>query len=466
MKINSIDMLNLQSSSGKRGTNRKLSSISWGNILFLLLFTFPLSAQEVYDLHKVLETGLERNYDIRIIRNEQQIAENNATPGNAGLLPTVGLSGGYNGSLMNTDQTLVNGAKNNRTDIFNQGANIGINLNWTVFDGFRMQAEYERLKEFEKIGEISTRMSIENLISTLTAEYYNYIRQSLTLKNLRYAVSLSKERLRIVEERYNIGSMSRLDLQQARVDFNADSSNLIKQFEVVNTSAIVLNQLMALENVSQKPIINDSIIDSNLSMTEDVLWEKTLQANAQLLLAAKNKHVSELELKSYQSRNYPYLQLNGGYGYTLNLYDNQALTAVDKQNSLGFNYGVTLGFTIYDGMNRKREQKNARIAIENRELEYERMELDLKADLANMWMAYQNNQQLLALEKENLGAARQNYEIAMERYKLGDLAGIEIREAQNNLLAAEERLLQAQYNTKICEISLLQISGEVTYYLQ
>lgn len=434
-------------------------------LFFLLVCNHTFFAQEIYDLHRVLETGLERNYGIRIIRNEQEITKNNATLGNAGMLPAIDVSAGYSGSLMNTDQTLIDGSKNNRADIFNQGANVGINLNWTVFDGFKMQATYDKLKEFERIGEISTRLSVENLISTLTAEYYNYIRQSLRLKNLRYAVSLSKERLRIVEERYNIGSMSRLDLQQARVDFNADSSNLIKQYEVVNTSAIVLNQLMALENVAQKVFVNDTVIETNLFMDQETLWKKTVEANTQLLLAAKDKRLSELDLKSYQSRNYPYLRLNGGYGYTLNLYDNNSSTSVDKQNSRGFNYGITLGFTIFDGMNRKREQKNARIAIQNKELEYEQMELSLKADLANMWMAYQNNLELLSLEKENLGAARQNYEIAMERYKLGDLAGIEIREAQNNLFEAEERLLQAQYNTKLCEISLLQISGQVTKYL-
>ena len=67
--------------------------------------------------------------------------------------------------------------------------------------------------------------------------------------------------------------------------------------------------------------------------------------------------------------------------------------------------------------------------------------------------------QLTTLERENLSNAVENYEIAIERYKLGDLSGIELREAQNSLLEAEERLVQAQYNTKLCEISLLQISG-------
>jgi outer membrane protein TolC len=72
----------------------------------------------------------------------------------------------------------------------------------------------------------------------------------------------------------------------------------------------------------------------------------------------------------------------------------------------------------------------------------------------------------LALERQNLVSARENYYIAHERYLLGDLSGIEMREAQKSLLDAEERLLEAEYNTKICEISLLQISGGVSAYLK
>jgi outer membrane protein TolC len=440
-----------------------MRSIVFIFFLSFISFVSSSSAQEVYDLKRVLETGLERNYDIRIVRNEQQIVDNNATLGNAGILPAVDVNAGYNGSLSDVDQRLAEGSTTKNRNVFNQGANIGLNLNWTAFDGFRMQTEYTRLKEFQRMGEINTRLSIENLISGLSSEYYNYVRQKLRLKNLNYAVSLSKERLRIVEARYNIGSMSRLDLQQARVDFNADSSNLIKQYEAVNTSAIVLNQLMALEDVSKKLIVCDTLIESNILLDEQSLWEKTVAVNARLLLSEKNKTLSELDLKAVRSRNFPYLKLNAGYGYTLNLYD---ASSVERQDNRGFNYGFTLGYSLFDGFNRKREQKNARITIQNRKWEHERIELSLKADLSNMWMAYQNNLELIGLEKENLEVARENYEIAIERYRLGDLSGIELREAQNSLLEAEERLLQAQFNTKLCEISLFQISGQITQYLE
>ena len=431
-------------------------------ILSLLLFPFAVCAQETYNLKRCLELGLERNYTIRIVRNDQQIADNNNTIGNAGYLPTLDLSAGYSGNINNiTQHDVTNDIKSEYTDVHSETANAGIGLNWTIFDGFQIQARHGRLKELQRMGELNTRLTIEDFIAGFSAEYYNYVRQKIHLENLKSAVELSKERLRIVGARYNIGSMSRLDYQQARVDFNADSSNLIKQHEIVYTSRIRLNQLMALEDITQELVLCDSLIEFNPLLNETEIRGKMLSSNSFLLLSAKEKKISELDYKSIRSRNYPYLRLNAGYSYTQNTSE---IGNYDKQQNLGFNYGLTLGFNIFDGFSRKREQKNARILIQNRELQYEQLELELKADLANIWMAYENNMQLTALEKENLHVAQINYTIAIDRYKLGDLSGIELREAQNSLLEAQERLLQAQYNTKLCEISLLQISGQITSY--
>lgn len=431
-------------------------------ILFLICPFWGHAQKEVHNLKYCLETGLEKNYEIRIIRNEQQISDNNLTLGNAGYLPEIDISGAYSGTLNTTEQYPFEGDKIKNSDIHNQNANAGINLNWTIFDGFNIQANYSRLKELKVMGELNTRLTIEDFIAGLSAEYYNYIMQKIRLKNLKYAVDLSKERLRIVEARYNIGSMSRLDLQQARVDFNADSSSWIKQQEVFYTSRINLNQLMALDDITRNIVIEDSIIEPNVLLDEDLLWQQTLSVNSSLLLSEKNKTLSELDYKAIKSRNYPYLRFNTGYGYNYNKYETGSYK---KQQTLGFNYGFTLGFTIFDGFNRRREQKNAKLTIQNKELEYQQLELSLKASLANFWMAYENNLDLINLEKENLQVAKENYEIAIERYKLGELSGIELREAQNSLLEAEDRLLQAQYNTKVCEISLLQISGQIFSYL-
>lgn len=426
------------------------------------LYILPLSAQQVYNLRKCLEIGLQHNYSIRIIKNEQQISDNNATLGNAGYLPTIDLSSGFTGNVDNTRREMSDGTYEKTTGINSQAANVGLNLNWTLFDGFGIQAEYSRLQEFQRMGELNTRLTIEDFVAALASEYYNLIRQKIRLKNLRSAVNLSKERLRIVEERYFIGSMSRLDLQQAQVDFNADSSKLITQFETVHTSRTLLNQLMALDNVEQDIVVQDSLITPNPFLDEAELWNNTLTNNVSLLISKKNKSMSELDYKKIKSRNYPYIRLNAGYGYTANWY---GTGTTDLQKKLGLNYGVTVGINIFDGLNRRREQRNARIQIRNQELRQQELELALKTDMSNFWMAYKNNLELWKLEKENLIVAQENYSIALERYKLGDLSGIELREAQNSLLEAEERQSIAEYNTKICEISLLQLSGQILSYL-
>ena len=422
-----------------------------------------IRAQETYNLKSCLDKGLQNNYSLRITHNEEQVSKNNATLGNAGYLPTLDFTAGYKGTVDNT-QTKVreSGETLKENGVFDQTVNVGLNLNWTIFDGFNIQANYQKLKELERQGETNTRIAIEDFVASLTAEYYNYVQQKIRLANLHYAVKLSKERLRIVEERYHIGSFSRLDYQQAKVDFNADSAKYMKQQELLHTSRINLNELMANADVDQPVFIEDSIINVNANLNFDELWNATLATNASLLKADQNTILAQLDYKKMNSRNYPYLKLNTGYGYTLNKYD---IAANSQRGTLGFNGGLTIGFNIFDG-NRRREKRNASLAVKTARLQRDELEQSLRADISNLWQAYRNNLKMLNLARQNLVAAKENHEIAMERYMLGDLAGIEMREAQKSLLDAEERILSAEYDTKLCEISLLQISGKVLKYLE
>lgn len=430
--------------------------------LLLCAATLPMSAQTI-TLKECLERGLEKNYSILITRGKEQIAHNNATRANAGYLPTLDFSGGYDLAGSNsTGEIAGSGATEKKSSAPDHTARVSVDLNWTLFDGFKATTTYKQLKEMERMGERNTRIAVEDFIATLTGEYYNFIQQRIRLKNYFYAVQLSKERLRIVEERYHIGNFSRLDYQQAKVDFNADSARYVSQQEVVITSRIALNELMAEEQVYTPLYTSDTTINVNTSLDFTELWNNTLADNAELLQAASNNTLAKLDYKKVTSRNYPYLKLNAGYDYGYNKYEKNTYS---HRSSHGWNGGLTVGINLWDG-NRRRERRNAKIEIANSELQRKQLELALKADLGNLWQAYRNNIELLNLEKQNLITARENHEIAKERYMLGDLSGFEIREAQQSLLDAEERLLSAQYKTKICEISLLQISGKISRYLE
>lgn len=427
--------------------------------LFTLSTAFP---QKVYDLEYCIQTGLERNFNLKVVKNNEAISLNNYTPGNAGMLPEVIATNRFGGTLNSTIQNYEDGTVAAGGYLHNTTGSAAVNMGMTIFKGFQVQKTYRRLEKQTELEGFRTQMAIEKLVSEISSEYYNYIQQIALYANLEYAVMLSRERARIDEQRYLLGSGSKMQLLQSQVYLNADSSRYAKQSEILRSSQIRLNMLMATEDIGVEFTIKDSIIQINDQLTYEQLLENTLSNNTSLLIASKNQDITELDFEIIASESYPYLNLSSGYGYNYNTYQTGLIS---NQHMHGLNYGLTLGLDIFDGFNRRREKSNARIEIESRRIRYQEVEQSIKGNLINIYFAYQNNLRLIRLEEQNLEVARENLEIAVEQYKLGSLAGLELREVQKSLLDAEERLISIKYLTKIAEISLLQISGRVMEYM-
>jgi len=431
--------------------------------IILVLFVNTAKAQKVLGLKECIGTGLERNFSLLVEKNNETISNNNYTLGNAGYLPTLDLSSHYSGTTNNTTQNLYDGTQSIANGVNNTTTNAAATLGLTIFNGFNVQTTYMKLNELKQLGGLNTQLSVENLITDIISGYYNYIQQVQLLKNMKYAVALSRERLRIDEERYSLGSSSKLQVLQSRVYLNADSSRFSKQTEVVRSAQISLNQLMAVDDMGTQFLSQDTTVDVNPNLIYETLLDQTLQKNTSLNIAAKNKTISEFDYKIVKSRSYPYLNLSTGYSYNLNTYS----TGSNKnQITNGMNYGLTLGVNIFDGFNQRRSINNSSIYMKNTELRYLEIEQGVKADLLTIYNAYTNNLTLIKLETQNVQTAAENLSIALEKYKLGSLAGIDLREVQKSLLDAKESLLLVQYQAKIAEVSLQLISGNVMEYFK
>ena len=431
--------------------------------IILVLFVNTAKAQKVLGLKECIGTGLERNFSLLVEKNNETISNNNYTLGNAGYLPTLDLSSHYSGTTNNTTQNLYDGTQSIANGVNNTTTNAAATLGLTIFNGFNVQTTYKKLNELKQLGGLNTQLSVENLITDIISGYYNYIQQVQLLKNMKYAVALSRERLRIDEERYSLGSSSKLQVLQSRVYLNADSSRFSKQTEVVRSAQISLNQLMAVDDMGTQFLSQDTTVDVNPNLIYETLLDQTLQKNTSLNIAAKNKTISEYDYKIVKSRSYPYLNLSTGYSYNLNTYS----TGSNKnQITNGMNYGLTLGVNIFDGFNQRRSINNSSIYMKNTELRYLEIEQGVKADLLTIYNAYTNNLTLIKLETQNVQTAAENLSIALEKYKLGSLAGIDLREVQKSLLDAKESLLLVQYQAKIAEVSLQLISGNVMEYFK
>jgi outer membrane protein TolC len=428
-----------------------------------LLLYLNLNSQvpQVYNIEDCIRTGLERNFSLLISRNNETIARNNFTPGNAGFLPSVDLTGRHTGTLNNTRRELTDGTVTRTEGDFTTTSSAGISAGMTIFNGFNVQTTYKKLNELKQIGEFNTQLSVENLVADIISGYYNYIQQIELLTTMEYAVLLSGERLRIDEERYLLGSSSKLQVLQSRVYLNSDSSRLTKQNEIVRASRIRLNELMALEDLAYDFTVADTSILVNPSLLYEKILDETLQNNTSLKIASGNMALSEYDYKLITSRSYPYLNASGAYNYSFNTYSSGNAS---NQTGSGMNYGLTFGLNVFDGLNQRRSINNSVIDMRNKELRYQEIEQGIRADLITLYYAYQNYLNLITLENQNLQTATENFGIAMEMYRLGSLSGLDLREVQKSLLDARERLFSIEYQAKLAEISLKLISGGIMDY--
>lgn len=436
------------------------------NRITLALAAFAISlgsSAQIMSLKDCLEEGIRESYQIKLVNISEEKAANNDSWSYAGGMPTVSVQGSYSGTMSSNDATLASdGSTVSNRGVVDHTLNAQVRAEWTVFEGFSIQATRDRMQELHNQGTIQTRITIEDYIASLTTEYYNLVRQTIHLHNLDYATALSRERLRITSERYDMGGDSRLDYQQAQVYFNSDSAKSLKQHEAVASANIRINRLMSNQDLKSVHVAADTAINLLTGLDYESLYEDMMKVNSSLLRAESNRSIARMDRRSVQSRNYPYLRLNASYGVTQNYYGNSTYT--DRLN-WGPSFGATVGMTLINGKQRTQE-RNALLDEMNADITIEQLELQLRANLDDFWQAYQNNLMLLELQEQNLKAAQETMEIAQERYLLGNLSGIEMREAQKSLLDAEESLLQVQYDTKVCEISLLQISGRIMQYLE
>jgi outer membrane protein len=431
--------------------------------LFLLVVVcsgFHLSGQEILTLPDAVRIGLENNYSIIIQKNDAQIASNNNTIGNAGFLPAVTLNATQNNTITNTHQETFSSGAKDISGATNRSLNAGVQLSWTLFDGFSMFVGKNMLNILEEMGETEARIAIENTLTSIILSYYGIIQEQKLIQVLQDAAALSLERKNIMEARIALGAGSELMLLQSTVDLNTDSINLIRETASVQQTMADLNRLLA-----RNPEILFSLADSivlNDALSFDSLLTKSKAQNSDLLLAHNNVALNSLAVKDARSQRYPKLNLNAGYNYNQL---NSETGYLQYNRSLGPSFGLSLTYPLFDGFNINRTIKNAKVELNTMENYLKDTDLGIHTELYKIYIDYITNLRIVGIELLNQEVARENVDVAYEKYRLGSINDIELRETQKKYIDAQYQLLLSQFQAKKAEVELLRISGELVRVL-
>lgn len=405
---------------------------------------------------EAVRIALENSYDIRLVRSDGDIARLNNTKANAGMLPTVNFVANETFTLSSFQQKLANGNEFNALGAPFNSANAAVQLNWTLFDGKRMQITKKRLEELDALGQVNLQASVQQTTANVLLAYYDIVRSRLLERSAQEIIALNEERLRIAEARLAAGFAAQTDALQARIDLNQQRANLLAQQAATAAAKRTLNQLLA--RTPDTPFDVVETLDNTYAPDRTQLFDRLQSQNPQLLSLQKNAAVAAMLVDETRTLNKPRITGNGQF--IVQRTDNGAGFLLNNTQA-GVVVGASLIVPLYTGGNIKRQVDVARIAAEQATLRVDAQRLAAETALDNQLAFFQTQKQVLALEADNVKNARESLAVSTERFRLGQTNALEVQVAQNTLEQALFRQNVVLYNLKAAELELRLLAGEL-----
>ncbi len=423
-------------------------------ILFIvtLIFWANVRAQQPLSVNDAINIAMKSNFDILIARNSADMDRINNTRSNAGMLPTISLNGNstysYNNVYQKTSSESINKYPTQST------TNIGADaeLSWTLYDGGKMFITKNKLAEIQALGELQFKSNVLDVFYKVTAAYYDIVKQEQELKSINEVINYNKQRVLIAETGFKAGQINKTELLQAQIDLNVATENAINQKNAISEAQKTLNSLLGCDAATLYDV-SDSIPESTVPERNEVLL-KLESCNTDILAYKKQQEVAKLALKETQKGYYPTLKFQGGY-YLSHITNSEGATL--RNNTNGIQLGGTLSVPIYNFGETKRKVSLAKADLLSTGYNLENIRLQVKTDMLNAYTDFENQQQLLQIEKDNCKLTKENLEISLKRLQLGQTTSLEVHQAQESYMESLTRLINFEYNLKVSETKIKQL---------
>jgi outer membrane protein TolC len=428
--------------------------------LLFLFFTTGLLAQDVEFLTKdaAVSEVLQNNFGIIIAKNNLNIAENNKKLLNSGYLPSVTGNAGANYNKDDQEVTFQDGSVNMVDGVETTRYNASVNLAYTLFDGLGRWYDYKRFKEEYNLSELEVRETIETTILQLFSVYYEVARLTENSAVLEETFQNTQSRLERAEYKFEYGQSNKLEVLNAEVDMVTDSINLMLARQQLVNAKRDLNVVTNEKNLERTFEVDTLVVFTNPLQLEGFL-EAVDSSNVRLLQANQDVLISDYNYKASKAIYLPSVGLTGSYGWNEGNFP--ATNFLSSSTTTGLGAGISLRWSLFDGGKGITSVKNARIQHTNQAIFKEQIRSEVKRDVANAKGNYINRLAIYELLEQNVVTAKDNYNRSNERYKLGQITSVELRQAQINLLNARTNKNLAKYQAKLAELELLQLTGQL-----
>lgn len=321
------------------------------------------------------------------------------------------------------------------------GNNLETGLGWTIELGGKRKARIDLAKSQVDLNRYLLQDYLRNLYADASLQFLECIQNKnlldvqlnsyKTLSNLAASDSI----------RYKLGDITLTDSKQSKLEAQFMLNEVFKAESEWKNSLLDLNLVMGKSQKDTLYTANSNFTDFTRDFDLADLITTAQNNRADLQAALQNKEVSQKMLKLAKANRVMDLGINAGMQFNGK--------ATNEEAPSPYHTGVTAGLSIPLRFlnNRKGEVQTAHYTIQQADLEYKQVELQIQTEVTQAYQNYVNTKkQMQQFSNGLLSESKAILEGKIYSYKRGNTSLLEVLDAQRTYNDVQENYYQTLYN--------------------
>lgn len=313
------------------------------------------------------------------------------------------------------------------------------------------------LKGQDKAAAVRLSAQGNQLSLQVDQAYFEVVRQELSQASRRQTLELSRLRTSVAQARQRLGAATVLDVRQAQLAFNADSSTLLAGDLSLQAASRALNALLSRDPATAFSVI-DTLPVPDPGSREELHRQALTNSPGLAELQARQESQAATVRAATATQLLPTLDAFANYQF-LNRWHDQ--NPPNDRAWQGFAFGLQLTYPLFSGGIPTAQRTLAALQSRQLELSLRDSTLQLERSFAQAWSQWETARQSLALEESNLALADSTQALALEQFRIGGITGLDLRAVQETAQQARLRTLSARASARTASRLLQYLAAKL-----
>jgi outer membrane protein len=421
--------------------------------------------QKVWTLQECLDYALANNIQLQQKRITAASDHEDVLQSKAALFPSVSFSTNQNASWRPFAETTINlagGTMTTNSNTVSYNGSYGINANWTVWNGNRNTNTIKQNKLTEKIAELGVEQQANTIQEQIAQLYVQILYETEAVNVCREIIKSSMMQRDRAKTMVEVGSLARVDLVQLEAQVSQDEYSLVSAQSQLANYKLQLKQLLEIHDEEDFEISVPEVTDAQVLSVlpnEHAVYNAALESRPEIQSSKLNVQSSEIAINTARAGYKPTVSMTAGIGSN-NSSGQHTDFFKQVKNNMNNSLGLSISVPILDNHQARTNIRKAKYALQTSELNLQEQQKQLYSTIENYWLNATTSQQQFISARNNVKSMQESYDLVSEQFNLGLKNIVELTTGKNNLLQAEQQLLQTKYTALLNSAMLKFYAGE------